>query len=101
MNKKPLFLYKVLSIDDLEKSQESIHLSQMDAEFIHFATEEELPRIIKKYWADVSHYVVLKVEVAKLPGTLVLEANPGGTNKYYHLYNGSIPRAAVAGMSLS
>ena len=26
---------------------------------------------------------------------MVLEANPGGAAKYYHLYNGSIPLSAV------
>jgi uncharacterized protein (DUF952 family) len=54
-----------------------------------------LDKIIEKYWAGVSEYVVLKIETAKLSGKLVLEANPAGTNKYYHLYNGSIPSNAI------
>lgn len=95
----PVFLYKVLSVDDWEKSCQTIHLSSMDADFIHLSTEEQLDRIIEKYWADASEYVLLKLEVAKLPGDLVLESNPGGTNKYYHLYKGSIPRSAVVEMT--
>jgi uncharacterized protein (DUF952 family) len=95
MKKRPIYLYKVLSMDDWAKSSQTVHLPSMDADFIHLATEEQLDRIIKKYWAGVSEYVILKVETAKLPGKLVLEANPGGTNKYYHLYNGSIPLSAI------
>lgn len=95
MRKRPTFLYKVLSVEDWAKSQKTVHLAAMDAEFIHFATEDQLPGIIAKYWADVPHYVVLKVETSKLSGDLVFEANPGGTNRYYHLYNGSIPLSSI------
>lgn len=93
--KQPTYLYKVLSMDDWGNTCKTIHLSSMDSDFIHFSTEEQLDKIIEKYWADVSEYVVLKVETAKLPGNLVLEANPGGTNKYYHLYNGAIPLTSI------
>lgn len=92
----PTYLYKVLLPESWKESQslKEIELSADDEEFIHLATEDQLDRIIEKYWAD-EPYVVLKLEVAKLPGKLALEANPGGTNKYYHLYNGSIPLEAV------
>ena len=93
--KRPTYLYKVLSMDDWAKSCKTVHLSSMDADFIHFSTEEQLDKIIEKYWADASEYVVLKIETTKLSGNLVLEANPGGTNQYYHLYNGSIPVTAI------
>lgn len=99
-DQRPNYLYKVLSVDDWAKSCKTIHLSSMDADFIHFSTEEQLDKIIQKYWADVSEYVVLKIETAKLPGNLVFEANPGGTNKYYHLYNGSIPLAVIIEMEV-
>jgi uncharacterized protein (DUF952 family) len=95
MKERPTYLYKVLSMDDWAKSSETVHLSSMDADFIHLSTEDQLDKIIEKYWAGVSGYVVLKIETAKLSGKLVLEANPGGTNKYYHLYNGSIPLNAI------
>lgn len=95
--KTPAFLYKVLSLEDWKKSQgrETLQLSSADAEFIHFSREDQLDRIIQKYWAGDSEYVVLKVETAKLPGKLVFETNPGGTAKYYHLYDGSIPLDSV------
>lgn len=93
--KRPTYLYKVLSLDDWGKTCKTIHLSSMDANFIHLSTEAQLDKIIEKYWANASEYVVLKIETAKLSGNLVLEANPGGMNKYYHLYNGAIPLTAI------
>jgi uncharacterized protein (DUF952 family) len=95
MEERPTYLYKVLSMDDWAKSSETVHLSSMDIDFIHLSTEDQLDKIIEKYWAGVPEYVVLKIETKKLPGKLVLEANPGGTNKYYHLYNGAIPLNAI------
>ena len=97
---KPAYLYKVLSMDDWGKTCRTIHLSSMDAGFIHLSTEEQLDKIVGKYWADASEYVVLKIETLKLLGNLVLEANPGGETKYYHMYNGSIPLNAVMEMKV-
>lgn len=96
-NHTPQFLYKVLSMEDWKESelQNQVKLSKMDTDFIHLSTEDQLERIVQKYYSDVSEYVVLKVETAKLPGKLVYEANPGGINKYYHLYDGSIPKSAI------
>jgi|GEM_PF-1433655 len=96
----PAYLYKILSVDDWANSCKRVHLSKMDKDFIHFSTEEQLDRIVSKYWADVSEYVVLKVETEKLPGDLRFEANPGGASKYYHLYNGSIPLGAIVEMKV-
>ena len=94
----PKYLYKVLSLENWQLSEEkrALVLSDMDDDFIHLATEDQLDRIVSKFWADASTYVVVKVESKKLKGRLVLEKNPGGETKYYHLYNGSIPKDAVA-----
>lgn len=94
----PVYLYKILSADDWAKSCTTVHLSDADADFIHFSTKDQLNGILKKYWANASEYVVLRVETSKLPGNLVLEVNPGGSNKYYHLYDGSIPLSAIDGL---
>jgi uncharacterized protein (DUF952 family) len=93
----PSFLYKVLTSEDWKKSQSqnSVILSKDDQDFIHLATEEQLPRITGKYWSKVPEYVVLKLDTNQLSGRLVYEVNPGGENKYYHLYQGSIPLKAV------
>ncbi|MBA3722179.1 MAG: DUF952 domain-containing protein [Parachlamydiaceae bacterium] len=93
----PKYLYKILSVDDWSKSQsrKNIQLSVDDEEFIHFSTEEQLDKIIAKYWGVKSNYIVLKVFTEKLNGKMVFESNPGGVNKYYHLYEGSIPLEAV------
>lgn len=62
---------------------------------LYTSKEDQLDRIIEKYWTDTPEFIVLKIYIDKLPGRLVYEANPGGSNKYYHLYNGSIPLNAV------
>ena len=89
----PRYLYKVLSMDNWEASrcQELIQLASDDAAFIHFSKEDQLDRIVDKYWANATKFVVLKIAAEKLPGKLVFEANPGGENKYYHLYEGAVP----------
>lgn len=93
----PPFLYKILSIDDWTSSQslKSVRLPAADRDFIHLSTEDQLERIISKYWNDQPEFIVLKLDTSKLPGKLVFEANPGGTSKYYHLYNGSVSLDAV------
>ena len=95
--KTPKDLYKVLTFENWEASQglDFIKLSGDDHAFIHFSTEGQLDRIIDKYWCGVDRFVILKIDSEKLLGKLVFEANPHGTNKYYHLYNGCIPIEAV------
>jgi uncharacterized protein (DUF952 family) len=94
----PSYLYKVLSVENWKKSQSdlTVTLSADDKDFIHFSQEDQLERITSKYWASAPEYVVLKVDTSKLSGKLVFETNPGGTSKYYHLYEGSIPLEAIA-----
>lgn len=89
----PRYLYKVLSIENWELSQkaDALTLSKDDEAFIHFSRDDQLERITSKYWTNAPKYVVLKVDTSKLIGKMVFEVNPGGTSKYYHLYEGSIP----------
>lgn len=93
----PEYLYKILSLTDWEKSQSQVFIVMPDEDkhFIHLSKEDQLNRIIKKYWSHVPHFVILKVKTNQLPGELVYETNPGGANKYYHLYEGSVPLKAV------
>ncbi len=62
-----------------------------DDAFIHLAAEDQLERIIAKFWSEAPQYVILKIEADKLSGDLVCETNPGGTTRFYHLYKGFIP----------
>lgn len=91
------FLYKVTSVQDWEKSQALgyVVLGKDDTSFIHLSTESGLPRITGKYWSSVPEYVILKLDSRKLQGKLLFETNPGGENKYYHLYDAKIPLDAV------
>lgn len=97
MDTKPNFLYKILSDDNWNQSQgkTDLKLSNLDSVFIHLSTEEQLDRIKNKFWADEKRFYILKLDCKKLKGKLVLESNPGGSNKYYHLYNGSIPLTSI------
>lgn len=92
----PEFLYKIVSEDEWKESQlqNQVVPSTLDKEFIHLSTEEQLPRIAQKFWNNQDH-VVLKLTSKKLKGRLAYEANPGGSNLYYHLYEGKIPLDAV------
>lgn len=94
----PHYLYKVLSMEDWRKSQglPSVSLPAADDDFIHFSREDQLDRLLTKYWADEAEFIILKIDTTKLPGKMVFEANPGGSSKYYHLYNGCIPSDAIA-----
>lgn len=94
----PTHLYKVLSSQnwELSKNQPFVKLDlSMDNNFIHLAREDQLAAIINKFWNKETAFIILKLFTKKLNGTLVFESNPGGSNKYYHLYNGNIPMTAV------
>jgi len=92
----PEYLYKIVSPEQWQSSQTTREVvkGSIDTEFTHLATQEQLPGLIQKYWKD-QNYIVLKLDRKKLKGNLVLEANPGGTNLYYHLYDGKIPLDAI------
>lgn len=94
----PEYLYKILTLEDWKQSEglEQVHLPSADIDFIHLATEEQLSKIIRKYWFEAPAFIVIEFEVSKLPGELRLECNPGGTTPYYHLYNGFLPQKAIA-----
>jgi peptide deformylase len=93
----PQYLYKILSLKNWQATQnrKAVQLSADDDTFVHFSTENQLDRIIQKYWPDAPQLVILKINTEQLKGDLVFEANPGGTTKYYHLYDGFIPFNAI------
>lgn len=90
-------LYKIVSQeawDTKPVDSKSVPLTLFDTTFIHLSTEEQLPRIFEKFWKGKA-VVVLKLDPSQLEGDLRYEVNPGGANKYYHLYDGRIPLDAV------
>jgi uncharacterized protein (DUF952 family) len=93
----PKYLYKVLKVRDWKESQRKgiVQLANDDKSFVHLATGDQVSRIVGKFWINIPEYVILKIDTSRLKGRLVFEANPDGTNKYYHLYDGSIPLDAV------
>ncbi len=94
----PPFLYKILSYKNWQASQarQAVILTSEDEAFIHFSTDEQLERILNKFWKDAPQVVILKIDTVKLVGRLVFETNPGGSGaKYYHLYEGLIPFESI------
>lgn len=97
----PKNLYKIVSPEDWQKSQgqQVLETSSMDKDFIHLSTKEQLPHIAQKFWENKDH-VILTLDTKKLKGRLIFETNPGGTTRYYHLYEGSIPFDAIVDASI-
>lgn len=93
----PEYLYKLLSPAAWQQSQGSdrLVLGPDDTVFIHLAEAEQVDRIAKKFFSEHAQVVVIQLKTDDLPGRLVKEANPGGTTKYYHLYDGYLPFEAV------
>lgn len=93
-----MFLYKVMAKSDWKLSQNEgrLRLGSIDKEFIHLAMEDQIQKVLDKFWAAGPECVVLKLDSKKFKGRLVKEKNPGGTQEYYHLYDGFIPLDAVA-----
>lgn len=96
----PEYLYKIVSPEEWKESQiqNQIVPSSMDRDFIHLSTETQLAPIAQKYWKNMD-YIILKLASKKLTGRMAYEANPGGINLYYHLYEGRIPLDAVVDIS--
>jgi uncharacterized protein (DUF952 family) len=92
-----LVLYKLVTNEQWASSQgkETLQLTQSDRDFIHFSLEDQWEKTAAKYYADQPSCVLLKIDAQKLPGRLVYETNPGGSTKYYHLYESCIPMNAI------
>lgn len=92
----PTYLYIILPKEAWKKSvqEKVLLLGPENKQFIHLATDEQVPPIAEKFFKGID-YVVLKIETKKMLGRLVYETNPGGSNKYFHLYEGSIPLEAI------
>ncbi len=95
-NHTPHYLYKIVSPEEWQESllDGEVVCSFIDNDFIHLATEDQLDHVAQKFWKGKS-YLILKLDTGLLSGRLVYEANPGGSNRYYHLYDGKIELNAV------
>ena len=100
-NSTPKFLYKIISPEQWQESlrKNQVVTSPIDKDFIHLAKEEQVNQVVQKFWNHMDH-VILKLDTTRLKGRLIYETNPGGTTKYYHLYEGNIPLEAVVDASV-
>lgn len=91
------YLYKILSLRNWQATQnrKTVALSADDDLFIHFSTEDQVEKIIEKYWSEAQQFVILKIDRSKVEGRLEYETNEGGITKYFHLYDGFIPFSAI------
>lgn len=92
----PTVLYKLITAECWEKSKDSdkIWTDSTDEKFIHFSTEDQWKAIIKTKYAN-TNWILLTIDTTKLEGTWELEWDKNQTEKWFHLYNGSIPKTAV------
>ena len=65
--------------------------------FIHCCTEEQIPSIIDRFYADKPEVLVLAIDTDKLESQLVYEWSPSMQQTYPHIY-GPINTAAVVGL---
>lgn len=93
----PDYLYKILSPASWQSSKGSdrLMLGPDDDTFIHLAEAHQVERIANKFFSGHREVVIVKLRSNELQGRLVKESNPGGTVKYYHLYDGFLPLKAV------
>ena len=89
----PIYLYKIIEESHWKKSEQEkkLLLTPADDDFIHLSEEHQLDGIIKKFFPGKEDVIVLKIDVSSIKGKLVKESNPGGKNRYFHLYDGFIP----------
>lgn len=96
----PEILYKIVTQKQFADSHERdvLLLSESDQKFIHFSTKEQYPEILQKLAnrAPLEQYLVLEVNTKQLVGDMKFEANPGKSEKFFHLYNGYIPMSALS-----
>jgi len=91
-----MHLYKIVSPEQWQQSQtqQTVILTDFDDAFIHLAQEHQIEGVLQKFWAN-KPYLILTLDKTKLIGNLILESNRPGGDRYYHLYDGSIPLNAV------
>jgi uncharacterized protein (DUF952 family) len=90
-------IYKILSKQDWNESQTLGFLKPniIDNNFIHMCEAQQIERVLSKFWTDLTEVVIAVLDPTKLIGNLVKEKNNGGTEEYWHLYDGKIPLQAI------
>ena len=101
---RPDKLYKITTPENWEasQSQDTLSLEPQDITngFIHFSREDQVDYVLDRFYKD-KPYVVLVIDPNLLKGRLVYEYNSKKTDKYYHIYDGSIPLDAVTEVKAS
>lgn len=98
-NQNMNIIYKILTPTEWQAFQKNKTYdgSQMDKQsgFIHAAFAEQKTVILDKFFKDKSQVVIVEIDTSKLmQGSLKVESNKEGGDKYPHIY-GIIPFEAV------
>ena len=72
----------------------------IESNFIHLCEEQQITKIISKFWSQEQQIVILMLDPEKLIGRLIKEKNSDGNTEYFHLYDGSIPLEAVVAVKI-
>ena len=82
-------IYKILDKEDLKKAKSNgaYSGSSKDIEdgYIHFSSQEQVERTLKKYYSDEKNLILLKVETLNLDHLVWEQASDG--NFFPHLYS--------------
>lgn len=91
-----------LNISDNNETHIPLQPADQKSNFIHCTLPDQTKNIIKKFYADqiVSVYDLCTDELEKEGFIIKFEINPGGSNKYPHIYHKSgklnmIPVSAI------
>lgn len=92
-----MYIYKILSAQAWQESQELglIPPQKLDTNFIHLCKQDQINKIVEKFYNNEPKIIIATIDANKLSGNLIEEANPGGTTKYFHLYDGKLPLDCV------
>ena len=97
--RKVNMIYKILTPKEWDDFKESGNFtgSALDIKdgFIHAAFNDQYPRLLNKFFEGIRPVVLVSIDVSLLQqGSLIVEANKKGGEKYPHVYD-AIPHTAV------
>ncbi len=82
-------IYHLTTREDWEKARERgehIATSLQDEGFIHCCLEEQMPEILKRYYAGNADVVALRIDTSRLESMLVYEWSPALAQTFPHVY---------------
>lgn len=93
---EPRYLYKVISLDEWNASQQSdLLVLSKDKNIILLSKVDQLEKTILRDFNTASEVIILEIDMDKLNGPVSTEKDDAGKAIAYH-YLGSIPLSAIS-----